>query len=268
MTLASRARTVVAPLAVVIASLLAASCVLLVSPTTYGDRCKFTGEDTACGKCLRDRCQTAIDGCCKDDTCAGALTTLESCATRGDGACEELANRKGGAGSDLAVTTCATTLCAAVCRSFAGASDTTCGERAFGRGATCTCNSAPGAGNDFECSPATYPGTVCCAPDGWPATGLECTCLPLGCHPIPEGCSCSLVDAPLDQTECRATTCCASDIYPDECVCRPTCFDNETRVPGCSVTAQKTNGPVIGCKKGQNRVESCSIRVGGGDSGQ
>jgi hypothetical protein len=51
-------------------------------------------------------------------------------------------------------------------------------------------------------------------------------------------------------------------------VCRPTCFDNETRVPGCSVTAQKTNGPVIGCKKGQNRVESCSIRVGGGDSGQ
>ena len=224
--------------------------------------------DTTCGKCLRDRCQPAIDGCCKDDSCKSTLAALEACAQRGDSACEELASRKGGAGNDLAVTSCASSLCAAVCRTFEGASDTKCGESTFGRGATCSCKSAPGAGNDFECSPATYAGTVCCAPEGWPATGLECTCLPLGCHPIPEGCSCSLIDTPPDLTECTATTCCASDIDPDQCVCRPSCFDNETRVPGCSVAAQRATGPVIGCKKGQKRFASCSIRVAGGDAGQ
>jgi hypothetical protein len=251
-TFAARAATVLASLAL-------ASCVLLVSPKTYGDRCKFGGEETACGRCLRDRCQTAIDGCCKDDTCAGTMTALEGCAQRG--ACDELTSKKGATGNDLAVTSCAETLCAAVCRSFTGGSDTKCGEPVFGRGATCSCKPAPGAGNDFECSPATYPGTVCCAPEGWPATGLECTCLPLGCHPIPEGCSCALVDTPPDQTECSASTCCVSTVDPDQCVCRPGCFDNETKVAACAVTAQTATGPVIGCKKGQKRVDSCTIRV-------
>jgi hypothetical protein len=267
-TLASRARALVAPLAVLVAGILPVSCVLLVAPATYGDRCKFDGEDTACGRCLRDRCQPAIDGCCKDGSCSATLGALEGCALRDAAACDELASRKGGAGNDLAVGMCATTLCAAVCRSFSGASDTKCSESAFGRGATCSCMTASGAGNDFECSPATYPGTVCCAPDGWPATGLECSCLPLGCHPIPEGCSCSLVDTPPEQSECTATTCCVSNVDPDECVCRPTCFDNETRVASCSVTAQKATGPVIGCKKGQKRVESCSIRAPGVDASQ
>lgn len=249
--------------ALVAAGFVAASCVLVVSPATYGGRCKFEGEDTACGQCLRDRCQPAVDACCTDDACTPTLGVLESCITRKDASCDDLASRKARGGHDGDLATCATTTCGAVCRSFTGKSQTECKEPAFGRGATCACRPAPSAGNDFECSSETYPGRVCCAPEGWPADGLECTCQPLGCHPIPNGCSCALVDTPPEITRCgdqTLTTCCASKVDHDQCVCRDSCFDNERLVPSCSVTTQDANGVVIGCKKGQHRVASCTIR--------
>lgn len=253
-------------LATLCAGLLAASCLLFVSPEDYGERCKFAGEETACGRCLRERCQPSIDACCKDEGCSPTLAALESCATHADATesrCGELGASAARPGSDGELATCATTRCAAVCRAFTGTSATRCSEPDFGRGATCACTSAPesGQGNDFECSPQSYPGTVCCAPPSWPADGIECTCLPLGCHKTPEGCSCALVDTPPEQTSCTAPPCCASTVDPDQCVCRATCFDIERAVPSCSVTAQVGSVAVIGCKKGQKRVASCTIRT-------
>jgi hypothetical protein len=251
---------------VVTTGLFAASCVLLVSPATYGERCKFEGEDTTCGRCLRDRCQGSIDACCTDDTCGATLGVLESCALHGDATCGDLTSRKALASHDGELATCATTRCGAVCRGFTGTSDTKCSEPVFGRGATCSCLPTPGAGNDFLCSPETYVDTLCCASDSWPAPGFECSCLPLGCHGTPEGCSCALVDTPPDQKECGgpgaggATTCCVSLLDPDQCVCRGSCFDQERKVPSCSLAAADANGPAIGCKKGQKRVASCTLR--------
>lgn len=242
------------------AGLLAASCVLLVSPSTYGDRCKLSGEETLCGRCLRDRCQPMIDGCCKDASCSATLNAVESCAVHSDSTCNDLATRKSAPARDGELATCAMTQCAAVCRAFSGTSETKCAEPVFGRGATCSCVLATAAGNDFECSPESYPATLCCAPSSWPADGLECTCLPLGCHATPDGCSCALVDTPPDKSACSADKCCTSTIDPDQCVCRKDCFDAERRVPSCSLTAQVANVPAIGCKKGQIRVKSCAIR--------
>lgn len=241
---------------VIAASLMTMSCMFLVSSETYGDHCKIAGEDTPCGRCLRARCQTKLDNCCRDDACVSTLPILEACAQHTGAACDDFAARKGNAGPEGVVAACAATLCGAVCNSFAGTSDTTCAEPTFGRGATCACTSAPGSGNDFECSPKSYADTICCAPESWPAPGVECTCRPLSCYGTPEGCSCRLVDTPPDRSRCEAPPCCVSDLDPEQCACRANCYENERRVSSCSTT----DGSAVRCAKGQKRVDACSAR--------
>ncbi|MBX3188814.1 MAG: hypothetical protein KF819_17480 [Labilithrix sp.] len=243
-------------LATVALGLLLASCVLAVSPDTYGEHCRFAAETTPCGACLRERCEAAIDACCGDATC-GAMPDVDRCSRGEADACEALAARA--SSSDVRerdAGACMTARCAAVCRTFAGTSATTCSEPAGGRGATCSCKVASGAANDFDCSPSTFVGTVCCAPLSWPADGQECTCQPLGCSATPEGCFCQLSFTPPESQSCQADKCCQSD-DSDQCACRGRCFEREHEVPRCAALPLETGA---GCRAGQKRVESCSIR--------
>ena len=234
-----------------------ASCVLVVSPETYGEHCRFAAETTACGACLRERCENAIDACCSDTAC-GAMPDVDRCARGESGACEALGARGNASGAPERDTgSCAATQCAAVCRTFTGASTTTCTEPPSGRGATCSCKTAGTmAANDFECSPAAFVGTVCCAAPSWPAEGQECTCRPLGCSTTPEGCFCQLAFTPQTSQTCEGTTCCQED-DGDQCACRARCFDREHQVPRCAALPIETGA---GCKNGQVRVDSCSLR--------
>ena len=233
---------------------LATSCVLFVQPDTYGANCQIASEETSCGSCLVTSCQAEINACCKDSTCA-APNTLDACARGDAGGCDALRALASSANaSERAVGTCAMQ-CAAVCRSFSGTSLTTCQEPSFGRGVTCTCSPAmAGTGNDFDCSPSSYAGTVCCAPTSWPDEGLECSCRPLGCTEEADGCFCQLVDTPPSSQSCAAANCCAID---DQCTCRPSCFTGERTVPSCTAPTLDTG---LGCAQGQKRVASCSIR--------
>ena len=237
-----------------------AGCVLLVTDKDYGTHCKLSGADTGCGRCLKSRCQLDVDACCRDDACSSTLSAAEGCALQKAGACEDIATRQTKAGAEGALATCAATLCGAVCQSFAGVSETTCKEPVFARGAACECTSTPSAGNDFACSPASYEGTVCCAPDSWPAAGTQCQCKAISCDGTPEGCSCGLaIDTPPKRSQCEAPPCCVSLIDPDQCSCRPTCFEKEKSVPSCSATG---TARAIGCPKGQHVEESgCSRRT-------
>lgn len=232
-------------------------CVLVVSPETYGDHCKLAVETTACGACLRDRCESPIDACCSDSGCGGgALSEADRCAQGLAGACEALAQRRTSPSRfDRELGSCAASACGAVCRTFTGVSETTCGEPAEGRGATCACKAAgAAAANDFECSPASYPGTVCCAPRSWPGEGQECSCRPLGCSATSEGCYCHLVTTPADSQSCEGANCCQID---DQCTCRERCFDGERVVPRCVAAFPDMTS---GCEIGQKRVDSCSMR--------
>lgn len=239
--------------------LLSAGCVLLVSAKDdYGTHCKLSGQDTGCGRCLRSRCQLDVDACCRDDACSATLGAVEGCALQSDGACDDVVSRKARPGAEGALATCAATLCGAVCQRFAGVSDTTCKEPVFARGAACECTSTPGAGNDFECSPTSYEGTVCCVSDSWPAAGTGCQCEAISCDGTPEGCSCRLaIDTPPKRTQCDAPPCCLSLLDPDQCSCRATCFENERAVPSCSAIGKDR---ALGCPKGQHVVGSCSVR--------
>jgi hypothetical protein len=196
-----------------------------------------------------------VNDCCADSGCANALADLESCTTEHGAACATLQSGKvaGSAGSALAA--CIAEKCLGECQPISGQSTTACSEPPFGQGSVCTCELAS-APDDFVCSSAVYTGTKCCAPEGWPATGIQCGCLPLGCFPTSDGCLCSLVN--YDPREmggsghCKTKHCC---VQGSTCACRSgPCFDFETAVPECDVLA-------VTCDTGQKSVASCSMRT-------
>jgi hypothetical protein len=226
-----------------------ASCVLVVSPDEYGQRCRFQGEESRCGSCLTARCQPFIDDCCRDDACTHTLDSLERCAQGDVARCTSL-----GADSDAAEPSrsklgrCAETQCKAECASGLTKSITQCTVPAFGQGHTCTC-AVSDTPNDTLCSEATFPETLCCAPEGWPAPGLRCSCKVLSCGPSRDGCSCMLTDGAPEAPTCIAKTCC---LLGDICGCHANdCLVDETKVASCS----RAN---IQCAVGQKRVASCS----------
>jgi hypothetical protein len=214
-------------------------CILAVSPETYGDRCRFAGEGTQCGSCVRTACQAEVNAECDGD----ALRAVESCAARHDASCGTI--------PDGPLAACVKTRCAGVCTVLAGTSETHCEEPPLGAGSACTCTQG-GVANDAVCDSAAYPQTICCAPKGWPAPGLACSCRPVSCNATTDGCFCSLVTNTPVQSACSGFACCAER---DACTCRAKgCYPFETQVPTCDVT-------VLGCADGQVRVASCSVRT-------
>ena len=237
---------------VLLLSFVVVGCMLVVSPDTYGDRCRFAGDDTSqCGLCVASRCRAEVDACCRDGACDATMRALDGCSDKHDGNCATLAS------SNTDLGRCVAAKCAAVCVTLTGTSATTCREPHLGEGSVCTCDGASTAGNDFICSQAAYPDTICCAPPGWPAPGLACSCTPLSCTPTADGCFCALADfTPPKSRECSGgptSTCCADH---DKCTCRAraSCYAGEHPVPSCEIRN-------VGCKENQQRVDSCSARL-------
>lgn len=226
-------------------------CIFVVSPEEYGTTCRFQGEDTQCGACIATSCRAELNACCRDEACEQPLRDLDDCATRSSYACNTL---RGVTIPAVAgpLAQCVDRACGAVCFERKGTSTTSCREPRLGEGSACEC-AANGEVNDFVCTPQAFPNAICCAPKGWPAPGLECSCRPLDCNPSPDGCFCRLVDFTPKQRECEgATKCC---VYEDTCTCRPRgCSSFEREVDSCAVDA-------LDCAAGQERVESCSLRT-------
>lgn len=220
-----------------------ASCILAVSPDTYGERCRFSGEETQCGGCVLSRCAAEVNATCANEE---AMRSLEGCSERRDERCDALR------ASGTALGACVASACAGACSRLSGTSTTTCAEPPFGRGSACRCDVGAGSTNDFACSPAAYPETICCAPMGFPQPGQRCTCSPVSCIPTADGCFCSLRDSTPEHRSCNGVRCCA-DV--DTCTCRAgECHPFEVEVPSCDIT-------VLGCGKGQVRVDDCSPRT-------
>ena len=214
-------------------ALLSSRCILVVSDDVpeSGEHCRFSGEDGQCGRCIQQQCRPAVDACCAELACDATLAAVESCATIADAGCDALETD----GSELGA--CVSNRCGAVCERRIAPSTTFCREPPLGEDAACECDQSNPA-NDFICSEAAYPETVCCAPPGWPAAGLECSCRPLGCNPSEGGCLCALVDYVPDGSVCQAPPCCVDG---DVCTCRQSgCFDWETPVSACTID-------VVGC---------------------
>ncbi len=237
-------------------------CILLVSNREYGTQCRFAGAQSECGACVVARCQTEVDTCCSVDLCGETLATLEECASKHDQSCATLAakavSESNPAGAGLRA--CIARGCAAECQPFQGTSETSCKELPLAPGASCSCTTQSAAGaNDYACATTVFPSTRCCAPNGWPAPGLECSCKHVHCNGTPGGCFCSLVDYTPDQETCGGTdglTCCASTSTTKDaqCTCGSrACYIDEVAVPSCS-------SEVMGCGV-QRRVESCSSRT-------
>lgn len=233
--------------------LLCTHCILAVSDLPDpGPHCTFAGTSSQCGACIKAHCQDAVDACCGAMSCAPVLSKLESCTTRHDASCNIFGSRPPTSPSQgVALAQCVHSACSAACATLGGVSQTACHEQLLGEGTTCSCQVDPANANDFICSEGTYPRTLCCAPAGWPAPGLECACRPLGCDPTSDGCYCDLVDYGPTERKCAGQTCCADQ---DSCTCRAgSCFSFETQVPACDIQA-------VTCAQGQHRVASCSVR--------
>ncbi len=218
------------------------SCILFIDEPNIEPHCSFRGSDTACGVCLRQRCQSEIDRACTDGF---LITEIERCASNESNACQTLP-------SNEPIATCRKERCAAVCHRAEGTSVTQCTESFVSPSLACSCN-VDGPPNSFTCSTETFPNTICCAPNVWPGPALECACKAIACLPSTDGCTCHLTDN-LDEAtavECAGTHCCAVE---DRCQCRTRqCSGNEREVPQCNLSA-------LECPKNTTSVKECSIR--------
>jgi hypothetical protein len=230
--------------------MLLASCILFVSPEEYGSTCRIQGQDTQCGACVVAKCQADLDTCCRDESCDQALRDLDECAVFATYGCQRLAGWQSPPVTG-ALSQCVQQKCGAVCLERKGSSTTSCREPRLGEGSACTCTSGAET-NDFICNPQAFRDTICCAPESWPAPGLECKCQALDCRSSPDGCFCKLADFTPKTRECTTQQCCAGDDY---CQCgSDECSLSERKVDTCTVTE-------LACAKGQKKLETCSGRT-------
>jgi len=212
----------------------ASACTFLLDgiPEELGNRCAFDGETTTCGNCLATSCRDAIDACCADE-CGTVLDKLEECALdHGPETCAQLkaANEDDDSDEDderaRDLALCVRSECDEECPSSAPV--THCVETDDG----CSCVVDTDNPNDSACKPSTG---KCCADPGYPAEGLECLCVEIGCSGDDGRCACG-VDGGNKRTcdDLELPFCCIAE---DGCVCRDylECFDDETATGSCSV---------------------------------
>lgn len=238
---------------IAVASALASSllgCVLLVSPGTYGEHCRFDGASTPCGQCIVTRCEADVDGCCREGSCDSTLTALENCAAGDVAKCDAVASLRSSAeAAKSGLGRCLDERCRSECSAPSARSKTKCSFPSFGQGQTCSCtlSATP---NDVTCGEDALPKAICCAPEGWPADGLRCACKAPSCGATNDGCRCLLEDAPSEGETCSAKTCCARN---DVCACSSlACLAGERSVPSCGRAE-------LGCGPGLVRVKSCAV---------
>ncbi len=234
-------------------SALAASlvgCVLLVSPKDYGAHCRFEGEQTPCGQCIRTRCEADVDGCCGQGSCEPTLAAVEACAAGDVAKCDAVASlRTSSEAAKAGVGRCLDERCRDECSAPSARNKTKCSFPSFGNGESCSCTLAT-TPNDVTCDEAVLPKAICCAPQGWPADGLRCACKAVSCGATGDGCRCSLMDAPSEGPSCSAKICCALN---DLCTCgSSTCIAGERKVASCARAE-------LACAPGLMRVASCVV---------
>jgi len=244
-----------------VACLSGTGCILLVSSQDYGLTCHFEGMDTACGACIASHCQPDVNVCCSDPGCAAGGSTLglvESCATGDKASCMLIPEDiQAAAQSRVNLARCAYDHCNPTCLGAAATSSTNCSLPEFGLGKTCMCTvETPTKTNLVACSAAKFPGTKCCAPKGYPATGLECTCNVIACIASGATCDCELYDSQTGSIqECGGGAglhCC--EAY-DNCMCSSEPCDPTTKeVPKCDLD-------VIRCPVNFTEVASCAVSV-------
>ncbi len=225
-------------------------CVLLVSPKSFGDHCRFDGEETPCGQCIRTRCEADVDGCCRESSCDSTLTGLESCAAGDVAKCDSVASlRASSEAAKAGLGRCLDERCRTECSAPSTRSKTKCAFPSFGQGETCSCtlSTTP---NDVSCSEEALPKAICCAPEGWPADGQRCACKAPSCGATGDGCRCLLEDAPSEGETCSGKICCARN---DVCTCGSlACLAGERSVASCSRAE-------LACGPGLVRVKSCVV---------
>ena len=234
-------------------ALLGGGCILFVSPDTRGDHCRFEAEESTCGRCLRERCESEIDQVCRAGR-EGTLADLEACTrTRGE-SCTKLMGATQDSTQGSALAACVSRACPGACAPAPPNPTTRCVPEPFGNGRPCSCTLSDSP-NSFVCSELVMARTICCAPKGWPAPGLACACLPLDCSPNTKGCQCFRSTYGPDTEQCGGgdTICCKA---LTSCACgAQACKPGATQVETCSVAAF---GPDQGCDADQVRVSSCS----------
>lgn len=225
-------------------------CVLLVSPKRFGEHCRFDGEETPCGQCIRTRCEADVDGCCSAGACDATFSALETCTAGDVTKCDAVAAlRTSTETATAALGRCLDERCRSECSAPSARSKTKCVASSFGQGQTCSCtlSTTP---NDAACGEATLPQAICCAPEGWPADGLRCSCRAPSCGASNDGCRCLLTDGPSEGDTCSAKTCCARN---DVCSCSAlACLAGERTVAKCSRDE-------LACGPGFVRVTSCAV---------
>jgi len=232
----------------IVGVLTAAGCVLIVDPPEGDAQCRFAGEATACGACVKAQCQDELGRCCGERSCETTLAALDGCAAVHDARCTTL--KALGAGEGNALAACIRSRCPGSCEPFAGRSSTSCEVVALSGRAACACKTSSSP-NDFTCATAVFSETKCCAPHGWPSPGLDCQCRPAGCERTEDGCTCRLVLYSPTLRVCEGRFCCTSD---EGCSCRERgCDPWETRVDKCDVGA-------ILCRSDQTALPACSVR--------
>ena len=241
---------------IALAYLSGSGCILLVPSEDYSTTCHFKGMDTTCGACIASHCQPEVNACCSDPTCAAPGSTLglvESCATGYAPSCAVIPDDIQAADPRRdALARCAYEKCNATCAAAAATSTTSCSVPGFGLGKTCLCTVETPV-NKVACSKASFPGTKCCAPDGYPATGLECTCNVIACVATGATCDCNLFDTQTGTAECGGGTglhCCEAF---DNCMCSSQpCGSTTKEVTKCDLD-------VIRCPVNFTEVSSCSV---------
>ncbi|MBS2011606.1 MAG: hypothetical protein JST00_01735 [Deltaproteobacteria bacterium] len=243
----------ISPIVVALAAL-SSACILAVSlPETGGAHCRFAGVESACGKCLAERCAAPVDACCFEDACGGVVLDVEGCASGSPEACARAADPSDRGGAHVDLSTCLARDCSDACAIPAKIYTTRC-ERAYVTSIeACRCELGARA-NDTACTEVGHPRLRCCAGEGWPGAVAGCECLRLICVAAAGGCICQLTanDENDRPSECSGEVCC-TDPKTGSCACGgAACRPGETRVGKCAMDA-------IGCGVGKRRVEACSV---------
>src|SRR4051794_12063221 len=91
------------------------ACALVDFRDPGGSHCRFAGIESACGRCVADRCGAVVDGCCFDVQCGGVIADVEACAAQSGASCTHLADRNDRGGLHADLSTCFAKECASIC---------------------------------------------------------------------------------------------------------------------------------------------------------
>ena len=222
-------------------------CLVVIRADTPGAHCGFKGSETACGKCLADKCRSTIDKCCSDERCAEGeysfekpfMELIDGCASGDSAVCAALSKPDDYSSVAAAkiVSTCMSENCLAACAGSAsphrsctdrGLRECTCSDEVVSKGGACSLASVGGG-----------PAAICVRGES------GCTCASISCSGSSD-CTCANDGGPGGFTGCERTTadmlCCLRAVgtagaFTCECSETSRCSSSSIEVPACSEEA-------------------------------